>query len=246
MKTNENTAGQGFKYTEGDSSLFRNSPKFNIDDMYERAFSELGLQQAKRDQLITIYLAAFAFILPPLLSAENGNWTINAWIFMGLGVIGFLFALIIIRYRVYKEVYWHCCRTLNVLMDVDEDKRSKETIQNIFYSCMYKKIKSSIGENGKFKKFIFFRKNIFSSETLYLLIHAIIAGSIFGFGVGILVPAELYLKVLIGCLCGAAMLLIIMALYFKELKKVYMVCIDKTDKSFNDVYKNAWLLHFFI
>ena len=164
MKDNKRPALHDFKYTEVDSSYFRNSPKFSIDDMYERAFNELGLQQAKRDQLITIYLAAFAFILPSLLSAQKINWTINAWIFMGLGVIGFLFAMIIIRYRVYKEIYWHCCRTLNVLMDVDEDKRSKELIQNIFYNCMCKKIKSCINEKGEFQGFVFFRKNIFSSR----------------------------------------------------------------------------------
>ncbi len=246
MKGKNKASLHDFKYTEVDSSYFRNSPKFNIDDMYERAFSELGLQQTKRDQLITIYLAAFAFILPALLSAQNINWTINAWIFMGLGVIGFLFAMIIIRYRVYKEIYWHCCRTINVLMDVDEDKRSKELIQNIFYNCMYKKVKSCINEKGEFKRFIFLRKNIFSSETLYLLIHSIIAGGISGFGLGILVQAALWLKVLIGILFGVALIVVIMALYFKELKQVYRVCIDKSDEAFNEVYKNAWLLHFFI
>jgi len=246
MRKKKTFKNPDFKYTKIDNSLFRNSPNFDINEMYERAFDELGLQQSKRDQLITIYLAAFAFIFPPLLTAESINWIINGAIFIGLGIIGFLFALIIIRYRIYKEIYWHCCRALNVLMDVDEDKRSKETIQAIFYNCLYKKVKSYINENGEFKKFIFFKKNIFSSETLYLLIHAIISSCVLGFGIGIIIPLEFYFKILIGALCGILLIAVIMVMYFRALKNVYLVCIDKSDESFNATYKNAWFLHFFI
>ena len=76
MRKKKTFKNPDFKYTKIDNSLFRNSPNFDINEMYERAFDELGLQQSKRDQLITIYLAAFAFIFPPLLTAESINWII--------------------------------------------------------------------------------------------------------------------------------------------------------------------------
>lgn len=245
MGKNKNKSKNPFKYTEINNSLFRNNPKFDINLMYERVVEELGLQQTKRDQLITIYLAAFAFIVPPMLSSENNNWNLNGAIFIGLGIIGLLFALIIIRYRKYKEIYWHCCRTLNVMMDVDEENWSKENIQCIFYNCMLKKVSSYI-ENGQFNKYRFIKSNIFSSETMYVIIHNIISTAVLGFGVGILVPFGDTLKYTIGISVALIVFVIIMYFYFRTLIKVYQVCADKTDESFNDSFKDAWFLHFFI
>ena len=70
-----------FPYTEIDRSLLKNCPEFDIDMMYEKVLEELTLQQTKRDQLITIYLAAFAFVVPSLLTSQNINWLFNGWIF---------------------------------------------------------------------------------------------------------------------------------------------------------------------
>lgn len=232
-----------------DNNLFRNSPKFDINELYEKVIAELGLQQSKRDQLITIYLAAFAFIIPPLLSADSPNWIINGSIFIGLGVIGFLFSLIITRYRIYKEAYWLCCRTITVMMDVDEDKWSKENIQQIFYHCMLKKCKKFIKENGKFNKQKFFWNNLFSSETLYFIVHCLIADAVFGFGVGLLLPLETKFQVLFGIISAILLLLIELFLYYKELAGVYKACHannDEKDKYFTKTYSNAWFLHFFV
>lgn len=233
------------EFTKADQSLFKEAPKFDINAMYERVFEELMLQQSKRDQLITIYLAAFAFIVPSLLTAQSISWTVNGIIFTGLGVIGFLFALIIVRYRKYKEVYWICCRTLTVMMDMDEDNWTKDNIQRVFFNCQLKKVKKYI-KNSKFQTFKFVRKNLFSGETLYLVIHAIIAGSVLGLGVGILVPLGMQLKLLIGAAAGLALLILAMWIYFGTLVKTYRDCVDRCDDSFNYTYNDAWFLHFFV
>lgn len=234
-----------------DRSLLNNCPVFDIDMMYERVLEELTLQQTKRDQLITIYLAAFAFVVPSLLTSQNINWLINGWIFIVLGIIGLLFALIIIRYRKYKEIYWICCRTINVMMDLDKSQWKKENIQAIFYECLCKKVKRYIGvrkKNGEkyFKTFDFVKYNLFSGETIYLIIHSIIAACVFGLGVGIVVPLAENHKLIIGIVAGLILFLCSVRLYFSTLKEIYTVCVDEYDDSFNLAFKDAWFLHFFI
>ncbi len=234
-----------FKYNEVNKGLLNNCPDFDINSMYARVFEELGTQQTKRDQLITIYLAAFAFIVPPLLEAENINLNIIGSIFIILGIIGLLFALIIIRYRKYKEVYWICCRTINVLMDIDKSQWKKENIQAIFYECLCKNVKSYV-ENNKFKTFNFVINNFFSSETLYLVIHSIISSCVFGLGVGIVLPFAENFKFLLGIIAGLILFVYCVFVYFRTLKNIYTVCVDGLDASFNATFKDAWFLHFFI
>ncbi|MBO5743002.1 MAG: hypothetical protein J6R68_01810 [Clostridia bacterium] len=230
-----------------DKSIFRNSPDFDINMMYERVFEELTLQQSKRDQLITIYLAAIAFVVPALLKETNNNWSLNGYIFMALGLIGFLFALIIIRYRKYKEVYWICCRTLNVMMDIDKSLWNKEMIQKIFFNCMMKKIgKKYITPDNKFRNILYIRKNFFSGETLYLVIHAIISGMIFGLGSGMVLPFGMSLNTILGAICGLMVFGFAVGIYYGTLIKLYRVCIVKNDTAFNYAFGDAWFLHFFI
>ena len=110
---------------------------------------------------------------------------------------------------------------------------------------MLKKVNSYI-ENGEFNKYKFATSNIFSSETMYLIIHNIISTAVIGFGVGILVPFGNTLKYIIGISVALIVFITVMFLYFRTLIKVYQVCADKLDESFNDSFKEAWFLHFFI
>ena len=239
-----------FEHKQLRKELFRDRPDFNINDMYGQVVAELGLQQSKRDQLITIYLAAFAFVVPAMLSKDINNAYITGGVFVLLGIIGYLFALIIIRYRKYKEIYWLCCRTLNVMMDMDKSTWNKANIQGIFYNCMCKKISGFLTpidqHRNAFDKKTFVKRNMFSSETLYLVIHAIITGCITGCGVAFLVPLAFGWQLLIGAPIALAMIGVILYKYFKTLVELYQVCEDGLDSSFNNVYKDAWFLHFFI
>ena len=234
-----------FKYRNIDNKIFNQNPDFDITAMYERTFDEMSLQQTKRDQLITIYLAAFAFILPSLLSAEKISWVIKGWVFIGLAIIGILFSLIIIRYRIYKESYWLCLRTLTVMMDVDQKYWTKANIQGIYYKCIKKKGKSYNNKDGKFSNFQFFRKNINSAETLYLIINAFITACVCGLGIGVLLEVTDTQRLKYGILGGLFVFLLISFEYFKSLKKLYNICIEDFNDYFNESFKNVWFLHFF-
>ncbi len=237
----------------------RSHPKRDMDKLYDQVVQELVQQQSKRDQLITIYLAAFAFIVPALLTAQEINWVVSGWIFVGLGVIGYLFGLIIVRYRKYKEVYWICCRTISVMTTLDETEWTKDNIAAIFYQCMRKKVKKYIKEDKKktkgkdadqemesFRTVRFVRDNFFSGETLYLVIQAIIAGSVLGLGISMLLPVVGWIKVTVGLICGALLFCALLWKYFSTLVKVYRVCVDKLKSSFNKTFGDAWFLHFFL
>ena len=43
----------------------------DLSKLYERSIEELSLQQSKRDQIISLYLAMFSFLIPFALSHEN-------------------------------------------------------------------------------------------------------------------------------------------------------------------------------
>ena len=237
---------EDFKYTKVDRDIFNETVDFNIEEMYDRVVAEMTAQQTKRDQLLMIYFAALAFIFPSLISAGNISWSISGWAFIGLGVVGFLFSLITIRYRLYKEVYWHSCRTLSVMMSVDKIHWKKENIQGILYQCLRKKFKKYLLDNGKanIKKFVW--DNSFSSETLYVIILAIISNAVLASGLSLVLPFVLWLKILIGVLCGLAVFIIIMIIYFYSLLSVYKVCISQKEEFFNIAFGNAWFFHFYI
>ena len=120
-------------------------------------------------------------------------------------------------------------------------------IQKIFYNCMLKKVKNKyITSDNRFRSFTYVRKNFFSGETLYLVIHSIISGTIFGLGAGMIFPFGLKLNIISGIICGMALCLFCRGIYYGTLIKIYRVCVDKSDASFNYAFGDAWFLHFFI
>ena len=247
---------------EKEEAMFQNTewnahPKgypehMDINDMYQRVTEELTLQQSKRDQLLMIYMAAFAFIVPALISEKGISPLLSGWIFVGLGCIGYLFSMIVIRYRKYKEAYWICCRTLTVMMTLDKSEWTEDNIQAIYYKCLCKKVSSYIEADKtkpSGKRFLFWKyswKNLNSGETLYLVILGLIAGSVLGMGFGMLLPVAMWLRVTVGIVSGAALCLAAIRKYFKTLAGVYKVCVDGLEKSFNNPFGDAWFLHFFV
>lgn len=221
----------------------------DLNSHYERAFSELGLQQAKRDQIITLYLAIFSFLIPFALSMENLSWQLKGLIFMAAAIVGILFSLVIIRYRIYKEVYWLACQTITALYGFKQEALTKELIQTIYYRTLVKKgkgfCKDPDSENLEFSKAKYVRKNLFSSESIYFFIHSFITALIFGLSMGLIIEVSLLLRIIIAAVCGIALFLLLSAKYFRECIKVYGVLIDRKDTSFNNAFSKAWFLHFY-
>ena len=103
------------------------------DFIYDKAIAELGLQQTKRDQLITIYIALYAFLVPAILETQKISLSAQGWIFLACSILGVLFAVVIIRYRVYKEIYWLCCQSITTLMGYEKEKLNKS-----FFRAFYR------------------------------------------------------------------------------------------------------------
>lgn len=221
------------------------SPKFDLMTIYEKCIEEMTLQQTKRDQIITVYLAMFSFVLSYILPNDTMDFFFKGMVMLAVAVIGYGFSLIIIRYRMYKEAYWICCDALTNLMCIKEGAIDKKTIQRVYYNCLEKKGRNFY-KNNKFSRYLFFKKNIFSGETIYSLIHSFIVSALFGLSVFLLaysLPVNGYLA---GVVAGIIFFVIQVYLFFKHLISTYKVLTDNTNASFNSVFNKAWFLHLYI
>lgn len=235
-----------------DEKNIKKQKDYKLETLYEHAHSELSLQQNKRDQIITIYLALFSFIIPFALSLQSVGWGMKGLIFIAVGVIGVLFSHINVRYRVYKEAYWLTCQALTVLMNVEGKELTKKNIQRAFYHSLKKKGDGYCVDGiWSTKKFI--KKNIYSAETMHQAIQVFITSVISCLGVALIVRGLLKWSVLCATLIGAAVFVVtfvwLMTSYFKKFMEVYGVVqkqdADKKTRNglFNAVFEKAWFLH---
>ena len=253
-----------------------NKTDINFDDLYEHAHSELSLQQSKRDQIITIYLAICSFLIPFALGEELIDWNIKGWIFLAAAVVGFLFSGAVIRYREYKEVYWLTCRVIPLLKNYassPENKISKTIIQQTFYYCIKKKGKKYKCSRGNKTSASFWKYawgNKFSAETFHFIVIALITSIIAGVGVGIVSFFNFdfnsdvrWISILTAILVGVAVLLFLLYYYFNSCSRIYKSVLydevntndndDKNDikankrkKAFNKAFGKAMFLHFYV
>lgn len=243
-----------FTCAQIDSYKMKDHVDIDLDTLYERAFDELGLQQTKRDQIITLYLAIFSFLIPFALSIEMLSWQIKGLIFLAAAIVGILFSLVIIRYRIYKEVYWLCCQSITVLFGIRPEALTKETIQSVYYRTLKKKGKGYCIDTGegfesptlRFSRALYVKKNLFSSESIYFFIHSFITALIFAMSVGLICPLGILPSAVVGLVSGLLLFVILAAKYFAECIRVYQVLIDGLDSSFNWTFSKAWFLHFYL
>ena len=210
------------------------------------------MQQSKRDQIITIYLALCSFLIPFALGEEIIGYELKGIIFLVVGAIGILFSCITVRYREYKEVYWLCCQTLTVLQSYNIEDVDKSLIQRTFYHCLHKKgnryIKK-IGEKKTLKKFTYARKNVFSSETMHFVIIDIMASFIIGLGITLALNTLPISSLALGIVVGIIVFSLLLSLYFNTCLKVYAPLesgdAENKNRAFNRVFSKAWFLHFY-
>ena len=231
-----------------DEQKIKKNRDYNLEELYNHAHSELSLQQSKRDQIITIYLALCSFLVPFTLGEELITWPIKGLIFIVIGIVGVLFSFVSVRYREYKEVYWLCCQSITVLQNIKNEEINKDTIQQVFYHCLYKKGHKLV-KNGKFDYFGYVKKNLFSSETLHFIIISLIASFVVGVGVAISLPLDFLIKVIISAIVVLLVLLMLLYVYFSTCIKCYKILAvdDKVekDKLFSKVFSKAWFLHIY-
>ena len=233
--------------------LVKDSQNYNLEDIYEHAHSELSLQQSKRDQIITIYLALCSFLLPFALGESVPTTEWKGVIFLLLGVVGILFSFITVRYREYKEVYWICCQTLTVLQSFKPEKLDKTLIQRTFYYSLHKKGKGFLHETtGRLMRGEFVKKNLNSSETFHYMIIVLMASFISGLGTAFLCLRWPIVGIAAGVVMGLAVMAWLMSAYFNTCMKIYKVLEapekgkeKAKDDAFGSAFSKAWFLHMY-
>lgn len=221
-------------------------PKHDFNELYNRAHAELSLQQSKRDQIIAVYIAITSFLIPFALSSEALDMTAKGLIFFAVALIGIMFTIITIRYRIYKEIYWLCCETITRLININQARLNKSIVQTMFYRSLLKKGGKYIAKNGKWMSGKYFSNNIFSSETLHYIILAFMSTILLGLSAYLCFPIVALYRILLSVAVGVVAFVIILALYFTQCQKVYAVLVDGTDNSFNYAFSKAWFLHIYL
>lgn len=240
-----------------DEKKYKKQKDYKLSEIYERAHTELSLQQSKRDQIITIYLALCSFLLPFALGEELISFQLKGLIFAVLGVIGIFFALSVIRYREYKEVYWLCCQSITVLQSFEQDAIDKDVVQSTFHHCLEKKGKKYLCDaklGKKINRRLFVKKNLFSAETMQFAIISLMAAFISGLGAALMCNYGFTVNAIVGAAVGLLVFFLLIMLYFRTCISVYKALeygdrsdedLKKRDQAFNKAFNKAWFLHFY-
>ncbi len=238
-----------------DNTKIKEKKDYDLNSIYRQAHSELSLQQSKRDQIITIYLALCSFLLPFALGEEIIGFQMKGLLFLVVGIVGILFSFITVRYREYKEAYWLCCQAITVLQSFKTEELDKSVIQRAFYHCLNKKGKDFLisrrGEK-RLNKSLYVKKNLFSSETIHFIIIDLMCSFISALGAALIFLSLDVLGIIIGILLGAVIFSYLLSVYFKTCIKMYTVLEerrgddeDRKNDAFNKVFSKAWFLHFY-
>ena len=218
-----------------------------LEKSYELCVSELGLQQSKRDQTIAFYIAIISFVIPAIIQMDVNNY-VKAAGFFTLYVLGNMLTKVIVRYRIYKEVYWITCRTITQLYNFYEDKITKVLVQHIFYKSMEKNKSSVIVTEKKNKEKIrrwkTFLKIRNSAETILFEVMVLMSSLVLWISIFLLMPAGVWGAVLATAVISVNYVYF-NVFYYNRLVGVYGVFVDGSDEAFNATYSKAWFLHGF-
>ncbi len=122
---------EAFEKTDVGADIFTKKDGINLESMYSQCNAELALQQSKRDQIIAVYISVAGFIIPSILGLGLGLLPMAAAFFL-MYVIGDTLCKVVVRYRVYKEVYWITSRTIATLFCVENNRINKQLVQKLF------------------------------------------------------------------------------------------------------------------
>ncbi len=219
----------------------------DLENIYTVANDELSLQQKKRDQIITLYLAMITFFVPFTIELEALP-AVKGCMFLFLSVIGSLLGLIVIRYRVYKEIYWISLRAIAQLKNYEDSQINKSLIQSLYFNSLYKKAaKYANKDKKKVKIFLLAKSVIFSAETLYFILQSFVSSAIFAVSVFFIFSSvSIPIRFAISIVLGIALFVFQYFTYIRALAKVYEVAARPDDKkAFNYCFSKAWHLHIY-
>ena len=73
-----------------ENDIVKKEKDYNLDTIYKHTHDELSLQQSKRDQIISIYLALFSFLIPFSLSLDSVEFWMKGVKIFSLNIFFFL------------------------------------------------------------------------------------------------------------------------------------------------------------
>lgn len=238
------------------NTCYSKDGSMDLDSCYQQTVAELGLQQSKRDQIIAFYLTILGFVIPSVVSLEVGNGP-KALAFLAMYAIGTIFCHVILRYRIYKEVYWIACRVITQMCNIKPEHRTKKNIYILFYNALDHN-KSSIVQYGKSRsgdkapKRSFFRslkRQLNSAETLLYETLALFSGFVGAIGG--------YYAWCVAKPMGVAVWLVLIYMFirinYKYVTRLMALydCIDEQnpDKKLAELeatFAKAWMLHCYV
>ena len=230
-------------------NMYSKKGSMNLETCYEQTVAELGLQQSKRDQIIAFYLTILGFVIPSVVSLDVGEGA-KALAFVAMYGIGAMFCHVILRYRIYKEVYWMACRVLTQMYNIKPECRNKDTIYTLFYGVLKKNVSSIVkwkGDGPDKKKSIWksFRRQLDSAETLLfetLVLFSMFVGLIGAWYLGSVCPVA---GVVLAA-CVMAMVVWLNYQYVTRLMELYRCVESGTEEDLEIPFKKAWMLHCFV
>ena len=263
---------QNFEDIAITKEFYTDADGINLDSMYGQCNAELSLQQSKRDQIIALYITVAGFLIPTVMNLNLGAFS-TAAAFLLMFFVGIMLCRVIVRYRVYKEVYWITSRTISELFRIPNSVITKDLVQKIYadnlrkdrasilvvYPFAEKCVASYLVDGEKqtvdFDKAInkkASRKRMYNSaETcLYMLMALMSAATLFlaVYSIAsfyITLPYGTLLSVLLSLAGGAVAFQYAMRIYIRSLSELFRYCFDKEEASFNAAYAKAWFLHGF-
>ncbi|MDQ0193610.1 hypothetical protein [Paenibacillus wynnii] len=224
------------------------SKSLRLENLYELSVNELGLQQKKRDQTIAFYIAVISFVIPAIINMKASLYAKGSG-FLALYVLGVMLVQVVMRYRIYKEVYWITCRTITQLFQYKEDQINKDLIQHLYYKNIVINSNTVLVLQGTEERkevnfFKTFRKIQNSAETILYNVMVLMFSLVLWIATYMLIPFEGY-NFAIATVFVLVNLIYWSRYYYKHLTKIYEVVLNKKDDSFNAVFSKAWFLHMY-
>lgn len=236
-----------FESTELSGAEFKPVPSHDLGRLYDQSCSELALQQEKRDYIVKSYILLISVIVPLIISlGEKITPFHTGAILLMVGLTGYVFSLIIIRYRAYKESYWITSIAITQLCNLEPQSLTKHNIQAMYYKCLKKKWWKCVKEKNGERKVDYAElvsSTFFSAETLMFMVVAFFSSVISGLGLDFMLGIRF--KIIISIGFSAVLFMWLLFRYYSYLKNVFMVLVDGTSESFNFAFSKAWLLHFY-
>lgn len=218
----------------------------DLDNCYDMTVAELGLQQSKRDQIIAFYLTILGFVIPNVIGLDIPDLA-KAAAFLGMYGIGAIFCHVILRYRIYKEVYWIACRVITQLCNIKPVGRNRDVIHTLFYHALKKNIGTIVKyrKNGKRSLLRSFKRQLNSAETLLFETLAIFATLVGGIGAAYIYPSSPVCCIIV-IIALLAMLVWMNYKYATRLMELYK-CIDTDNPDDLKIpFGKAWMLECYI